>query len=139
MDEIANVITIISGVMTIFGITGIVGWSLSKEAGQNLSEASISIFAKSFKLALCIVTFLVLVLPIQAIYVLIVLAVGDGIMPASTASPEFWWRESDWYAYLLGYCVVVLVAVPLYALSASSIYTWSLRPIRIFWREVRGR
>lgn len=139
MDKIANIITIISGIMTIFGITGIIGWSLSKESGQSLSQASMSIFAKSFKIALCIVSFLILLLPIQAIHILIVLSIGDGYMPASTKSLEFWWRDSDWYAYLVSYCAVVLVGVPLYALSASSIYTWSLRPFHTFWNQVRGR
>lgn len=139
MDKIANIITIISGIMTIFGVTGIIGWSLSKESGQSLSQASMSIFAKAFKIALCIVSFLILLLPIQAIHILIVLSIGDGYMPASTKSLEFWWRDSDWYAYLVSYCVVVLIGVPLYALSASSIYTWSLRPFHTFWNQVRGR
>lgn len=139
MDKLANIITIISGIMTIFGITGIVGWSLSRESEQSLSQASISIFARAFKIALCIVSFLVLLIPIQAIHISIILSIGDSYMPGSMKNPEFWWRDSDWYAYLVSYCVVVLVGVPLYALTASSIYTWSLRPFYIFWGHVRGR
>lgn len=139
MDKFANIVTIISGLMTIFGVTGIIGWSLSKESGQSLSQASMSVFAKAFKCGLCIVAFLVLLLPIQAIYISIVLSIGNGYLPASMKNPEFWWRDPDWYAYLVGYSVVVLVGIPLYALSASSIYTWSLRPFHTFWRHVRGR
>lgn len=139
MDKIANIITIISGIMTIFGITGIIGWCLSKESGQSLSQASMSIFAKAFKIALCIVSFLILLIPIQAIHILIVLSIGDSYISASIKNPEFWWRDSDWYAYLVSYCVVVLIGMPLYALSASSIYTWSLRPFHTFWNQVCGR
>lgn len=125
--------------MTIFGITGIVTWSLSKESGQSLSEASMSVFAKAFKIALCIVSFLILLIPLQAIHISIVLSIGEGYMPAGVKNPEFWWRESDWYAYLVSYCVVVLAGVPLYALSASSIYNWSLSPFHTFWNHVRRR
>jgi len=139
MGKFADIITIISGIMTIFGVTGIISWSLVKESEQTLSQATISIFAKSFKIALCIVSFLILLIPMQAIHMAIVLSVGKGMMPSSIFNTEFWWGTSDWYAYLISYAVTVLVGIPLYSLSAASIYSWSIQPFIIFWRHVKER
>ncbi|CAG37898.1 similar to maturase (partial length) [Desulfotalea psychrophila LSv54] len=98
-----------------------------------------SIFAKSFKLALCIVSFLLFLILLYSIHISIVISLGEGWMPASTKNPDFWWKNSGWYAYLVSYCVIVLISIPLYSLIASSIYTWSLSPFRIFWTHLRNR
>ncbi len=91
MDNFANVISIISGLMTIFGITGIVSWSLTKETNQNLPQATMSIFAKSFKLALCTVSFLLFLVLLREMHFTIVLNVGQDWMPGSVSDPDFWW------------------------------------------------
>ncbi|TVT53433.1 MAG: hypothetical protein FHK80_19005 [Azoarcus sp. PHD] len=139
MDDFANIISIVSGLMTILGITGIVSWSLSKEAGQSISQASMSIFAKSFKLALCVVSLLLFLVVLREIHFAIVLSVGEGWMPGSTSDPNFWWKESGWYAYVISYFINILIGIPLYALIASSIFTWSLEPFRVFWKYLRIR
>lgn len=139
MDNFANFVSIVSGLMTIFGITGIVSWSLSKEVGQSISQASMSIFAKSFKLALCVVSLLLFSVVLREIHFSIVLSVGEGWMPASLFNPDFWWKESGWYAYVISYFVNTLIGIPLYALIASSIYSWSLEPFRVFWQYLRNR
>lgn len=139
VDDLANVLSIVSSFMTIFGITGIVSWSLSREAGQSLSQASMSIFAKSFKLALCVVSLLLFLVVLREIHFSIVLSVGEGWMPSSLSNPEFWWKESGWYAYVVSYLVNVLVGFPLYALIVSSIFTWSLKPFHVFWKYLRNR
>ncbi len=139
MNDFANVVTIVSGLMTIFGITGIVSWSLGREAGQSLPEASMSIFAKSFKLALCVVSLLLFSVVLREIHFAIVLSVGEGWMPMSLSNPDFWWKESGWYAYAISYFVNILIGIPLYALIASSIFTWSLKPFCVFWKYLRNR
>ncbi len=139
MDNFANLISIISGIMTIFGVTGVVSWSLYKETGESFSQATMSIFAKSFKLALCIVSFLLFLILLYLIHVSIVISLGEGWMPGSTRNPDFWWKNSDWYAYVVSYCLIVLIGIPFYSLIASSIYTWSLSPFRIFWTHLRKR
>lgn len=139
MDTIANIISIISGLMTIFGITGIVSWSLTKESSQTLSQASMSIFAKSFKLAICVASFPVFLLLFREIHFAIVLNFGEGWMPVSFKNPDFWWKQEGWYAYMVSYFVNVLTGVPLYATTAACIYTWSLAPFRTFWWHLRNR
>ena len=125
--------------MTIFGITGIISWSFIKETNQSLPQRTISVFAISFKVALCIVSLIILIIPLQAIHITTVLFIGNGSMPGSIYNPEFWWRESDWYAYLISYALVVLFGIPLISLSLASVYTWSLRPFYLFWHSVRNR
>lgn len=139
MNNFANFLSIVSSLMTIFGITGIVSWSFSREAGQSISQTSMSIFAKSFKLALCIVSLLLFSVVLHVIHVSIVLNVGKGWMPVSLSNPNFWWSEPDWYAYVISYFVNVLIGTPLCALIVSSIYTWSLKPFHVFWMYLRNR
>ncbi|PID47031.1 MAG: hypothetical protein CR967_05945 [Proteobacteria bacterium] len=138
MNAIANVISIISGLMTIFGITDIVSWSLTKESNQTLSQASMSIFAKSFKLAICIASFPIFLLLFREIHSIIILNFGEGWMPLSFNDPKFWWETRSWYAYLVSYFVNVLIGIPLYTITLSCIYTWSLTPFRTFWRHLRN-
>ncbi|TOI59241.1 hypothetical protein [Vibrio parahaemolyticus] len=139
MEQFANLVSIVSGLMTIFGVTGIVSWSLTKEAGQNLSQSSMSIFAKSFKLALCVMSFLIFLVLLREVHFSLVLSIGKGWMPISIENQEFWWRESDWYAYIISYFINMLIGVPVYSLIVSSIYTWSFKPFRVFWKYLRNR
>jgi len=124
--------------MTIFGITGIVTWSLTKETNQSLSQASMSIFAKSFKLALCVVALLIFLVILREFHFSIVLHIGEGWMPESVHSPEFWWKNSGWYAYFTSYFIIVLIGVPIYALIAASIYTWSFKPFITFKKYLKN-
>ena len=139
MENFANVISIISGLMTILGITGIVSWSLTKEVSQSISQATMSIFAKSFKLALCVVSLLLFLLVLREVHFTIVLSMGEGWMPASATDPDYWWKESGWHAYVISYFIIILIGIPLYALIVSSIYTWSLETFRVFGKYLRNR
>ncbi|MCL7942262.1 hypothetical protein M8009_18445 [Halomonas sp. ATCH28] len=139
MEIFVSVISTVSGLMTIFGITGIISWSLTKEVGQSVSQASMSIFAKSFKLALCAVFLLLFLSVLRQIHFAIVLNIGKGWMPWSIRHPEFWWKDSGWHAYLISYFISVFIGIPLFSLIISSIYTWSLAPFCVFWKYLRNQ
>jgi hypothetical protein len=125
--------------MTIFGITGIISWSLTKESNQTVSQASMSIFAKAIKLGLCIVALIILSQILIESHFGIVLHLGSGWMPGSVSTPEFWWQSKSWYAYLLSYAINILIGIPLITLICSSIYTWSVTPFKVFLRNLKER
>lgn len=138
MSEIADIISIITGIMTILGISGILSWSLTRESGGTLSSNSITIFAKSIKIGLTLIFQLVLIIPIQGLHIFLVLAIGEGGMPASAHNPEFWWRDNYWYAYGVSYLIGVLIWVPVCILSFTVIYTWSLAPVNTLIQHLRS-
>jgi hypothetical protein len=138
VSEIADIISIITGIMTILGISGILSWSFTRESGGSFSSNSISVFAKSVKLGLCLIFQLILIIPMQGLHIFLVLALGEGVMPASAHNPDFWWKENYWYAYVISYLIGILLWLPACTLSFSVIYTWSLAPVNVFIQHLRG-
>ena len=84
------------------------------------------------------VSFMFLLILLRELHFAIVLSVGQDWMPGSVRNPDFWWQSSSWYAYIVSYFVIFLIAIPIYSLIASSIYTWSLAPFRIFWLYLKN-
>ena len=55
LQTIANIISIIAGIITILGIGGIVTWSLSKKGKSQFSDTVLSVFSYGIKTVSCII------------------------------------------------------------------------------------
>ncbi len=51
--DVADVISVISGIMTILGVSGLVTWGFFTEQRGTLAENAISVFALSVKVGVC--------------------------------------------------------------------------------------
>ena len=128
-SQIADVISIIAGLMTIIGLSGLLSWSFFKKARGNIVDDSISIFAMAFKSGLCILLLWFFAMPAYLLHIFVVLSLGKGHM----AGTDFFWGETDWYAYVASYLIGTLIWVPLFVLSCSSIFAGSIKPFKEFW------
>lgn len=131
-SQIADVISIIAGLMTIIGLSGLLSWSFFKKARGNIIDDSISIFVMAFKSGLCILLLWFFAMPAYFLHIFVVLSLGLGHIGGT----DFFWRDGDWYAYVASYLIGTLIWVPLYVLSCSSIFVGSIKPFKEFWARL---
>ncbi len=132
--DVADVISVVAGLMTILGVGGLVSWSFIQKQRGTLADNSVSIFAFSVKTGLCILLLWPTSLVFFALHVFVVLSLGPGVISGS----DFFWHPEHPLAYLASYVLNVLLWVPLYILLCACTYTWSFGPFRIFSRSIRG-
>jgi hypothetical protein len=132
--DIADVISVIAGLMTIFGFGGFLSWSFFRKDKGTLADNSISVFAFSVKTGICFL----LLWPMSALFfglhIFVVLSLGRG----SIGGADFFWNSGYPFAYLASYALAVLLLVPLYIILSACIYTGSFAPFRSFFRAFRG-
>lgn len=134
IDEIANVVSLIAGLMTIFGIGGLFSWSLVRKSNESLPDATISIFAMSLKLGICILLLWIFALPAHFLHIFVVLTLGKGRMGGA----DFYWGGEDWYAYIASYLIGFLVWIPTYLILCACTFSWSFTPVKIFVERLKG-
>lgn len=136
----ADIVSIIAGLMTMLGIGGIVTWSLSKKHRSTFDDRVVSIAVYSAKIFLCM-----LPLWLYPIYREIVLPISgallrDGFgMDIGSWPYQMWWDKEHPAPYLICHIFFGLIIVPLYYLFCKSLFQWSLRPIKIFFRVFTNR
>ena len=124
-SEFADIVTVVSGAMTILGIGGIVSWGFFARTTNALASRIITVFAYSIK------TFIaaLLVAPAYEIWYWIhtrtilflhgFIAIGhiycDSSLPLS---------------YVASYVVSLSLVVPLYSVIVACLYKASLKPVR---------
>ncbi|MEI7637024.1 MAG: hypothetical protein WCJ37_06925 [Syntrophus sp. (in: bacteria)] len=133
--SIADFISIVAGTMTIFGVGGLLSWSLVKKTKENLPDTTLSIFVMAFKLALCILMLWLFAVPVVLLHMFIVLSIGKG----SIGSGDLFWGDEYSYAYIISYIIGVLVWVPAYFISCACIYSWSFQPVIIFFKRFSNK
>ena len=132
LQTIANIISIIAGIITILGIGGIVTWSLSKKGKSQFSDTVLSVFSYGIKTASCII--------LGAIILWIYLIITS-IITVSSEGPvnkPVWWY---FYFNLAVYFVPAVFLVPTYSVVCSCIYKSSWDPwqrfLEILFRKER--
>jgi hypothetical protein len=133
LSDVANVISVISGLMTILGIGGLISWGFLKKDRDTLAANLVSIFAFSVKTGLCLLLLWPLVPVVFMLHSMIVLTLG----PDQMASGSFLWNSDFPIAYCASYLINAILWVPLYLLLCACIYSWSFRPFRLFSRLFR--
>lgn len=88
--DIANVISVISGLMTILGFGGIVSWSLFTVERGTLAENTVSVFATAVKTGLCGLLLWPVFMLLAVTHIFVVLSVGPGAMGGDT----FFWDSA---------------------------------------------
>ncbi|OCH70095.1 hypothetical protein [Vibrio splendidus] len=136
VSDFANIISIVSGLMTLLGVGGFFSWSIyDKSKEPDLSGKAISIFAYSVKFGLCILVLLLMLLPVHLCHISIVLAIGNGSIGSST----MYWSEGNWYAYVVSYIIIVSIWLPIYLLLTASVFHWSFSPFKLFFAKMQGK
>ena len=123
IDQLANIITIISGSMTMLGISGIVTWGLFKRKKYQLAEKIIVISTYSIKCFLCTILLLIMVMVFKLLYI------GLALLLTGKFYATSWHPFSD-IRHLICYLTVSIFTMPIYMMLCLCIYDWSLHPIK---------
>ncbi|PTO57332.1 hypothetical protein [Vibrio splendidus] len=129
-ETIKLVLGIAADLMTVFGISGLFAWSfISKDMQEkNLADIGISVFVISVKLVVCFFILALIYIPAFMMHFFIILlssvhyGAGDGI-----------WNADKSGDYIIAYSACILLWIPVYVLSVSSVFTWSLNPFTRFF------
>jgi hypothetical protein len=121
----ANIISIISGVITILGIGGIVSWSLFSKERRPFQQKVAAVLAFALKTGFCLVTLGLLAWPAFLVYGTIL-----AFSAKDVSSSTLFWNSSEPVQYVVAYIVIGLLFLPLYLVLCSTIYEWSFEPFR---------
>lgn len=131
LQKIANIISIIAGIITILGIGGIVTWSISKKGKTQWSDTVLSVFGYGIKTAFCII-FGVIILWIY----LLITTIITTVISQGPANEAVWWESAKFYFNLATYLVLAVFAVPLLLVLCSCIYKSSWEPWQRFYEKL---
>jgi len=125
-SNFADIITVVSGIMTILGVSGFLTWSIFKGKDGLLSEKLLSIFAYSVKSAICISLLPILAMLLYFPWMFFVGFAG-GDINATPFSGRAWP-----IANYVGTTVLALFVVPAYVVICACIFEWSFDPLGRF-------
>jgi len=126
ISQIANLITIISGTMTILGVSGFLTWSIFSGKDGLLSERLLSIFAYSIKSAMCLA-----VIPFIGMLIFFPWIFAVGFAGGDPNLLPFSGKEFPIGNYI-GTFIIAMFSVPAYIILCSCIFEWSFKPISRF-------
>ena len=128
---IADILGIITGVMTILGLGGILSWGLLRRHDSPLSDRMLEIFGYSVKTFICIVLTFILFQLFWQFTSLASAAFGDGTyrdLQGAIAIASV--------PYALGALVSGLLFLPLWVVLCVCVYTWSFSPLIRFGKMI---
>ena len=126
LQTIANIISIIAGIITILGIGGIVTWSLSKKGKTQWSDTVLSVSSYGIKTAFCIILGTII------LWICVIITSRITVTSEGPVNELVWWQ---FYFNLAVYFVLAVFAVAIYLVLCSCIYKSSLEPWQRF-REI---
>ena len=126
---VADMVALISGLMTIFGVNGFLSWSFCFQHGS-FAENSISALVCSFKTAACLLVLWPASTPFIFVRQLVVLSLTRS---GSVGAP--WWDANHPFACLVSYMVSSALVGPFYIICCACIYVGSIRPLKSFLRQ----
>jgi len=132
LSYFADIVTIISGFMTIIGISGVVTWSLTRNSKTLLEERIVAVFVISVKCFICILLAVPLYLISYFILGFIIVFLRD-IFDEYNSAYSWWWSKDHPAAYTVAYIVAFLPSVPIWLLTCKSIIDWSFEPFKYFY------
>ena len=129
LNRVANIISILSGLMTICGFGGVISWTFLKRDRGVLESTIMAIFALSIKTAICLLIFAMMA-AVGFYPYLIILAFLRGGAPGG----DIFWDSFNPIPNILSYCVVLAFMGPFYLLVCLSLYTMSFWPFIQFFK-----
>ncbi len=132
ISQFANIISIISGAMTILGISGIVTWGLFKREEELLANKIIAVSTYSVKCFLCIILLFTIIIMFKVLYIEFVLLLTGKFIETS-------WHPFTDLIHSICYITISLFIIPLYVILCLCIYSWSLLPIRKFIKLLKKK
>ena len=110
--EFANWVTVVSGSMTIIGLSGLFSWGIFSRSRGGLSATVFEVFAYSWKTGLC----LLLLVPFYIIWYLLY---GEllSFVTRGYAIKDFYWDSLYPIRYSATYLATGLVLLPVYCLE----------------------
>ena len=132
LQEWANWISIIAGFFTIFGLSGVVTWSVFKKERSQLATTVLSIFNYSMKTALCLILAAVFCGIFMLLNVILMVALKDG-------TELYWWESGKTLYHIPTYFVLSAILVPIYFILCECIYKYSIEPIQRFIERFKNQ
>jgi hypothetical protein len=129
----ADIISIVSGIITILGIGGILSWSFFKGHSGQLSNTVLGIVSYVLKIGLCLFLGVAFIL----LAAVMISTLQFWVLPlALTSLPTYNFYKYDATvetpARLIAVVTSILVLLPAYLLSCASVFNGSIEPWRRF-------
>jgi hypothetical protein len=122
----ANIISVVSGVMTILGIGGIFTFSLFKKGETPFWNSVIRIFAYSIRLFFCVIFGLAMFgISYYPWYFLSDILGGNPDMSVGSIIIDIFHFGNTWATLIIG-----LVAIPILLIGWACLISWSLKPVK---------
>ncbi|MTB46044.1 hypothetical protein [Providencia sp. wls1950] len=139
MKNVIDVLSLISSIMTIMGITGVLSWGLSSKPEER-SNIALYILALMFRVAVCIIVIAIFVWPFAMArsWFSFMLFDGPSEVISSLKNPSLWWRDDYSVSYILGYVVTIPITLVLIVPCVASIWSRSITPFKVMWNYVAG-
>src|SRR5471030_2245714 len=135
LTYLSTLVSLVSGAMTILGVSGLLTWSLTDKKRGTFDDNVIGVMAATTKLAIAVVVLLVGA-GIGFITHFFVLLLAKGSI---TASDNIYWDDAFAGAHIAGYAAAVILWLPLVVLCVSSVFSWSLSPFVRFYRALSNK
>lgn len=139
MKNIVDVLSLISSIMTIMGITGLLSWSLAGKS-KKPSDYALSFLGKAFRAAIC----LIILSPLLYCFIILKSFLtwifgGPSLVRDSLSDPLVWWDIDYPYSYILGYLVSTPIALVIIVPTITTIWFWKLSPFLQIWEYITNR
>ncbi|MEY1236066.1 hypothetical protein AB7102_00675 [Providencia manganoxydans] len=135
MTNIVNAVSLISGLMTIMGITGVLSWGLSGKPKET-SNIALYILTLMFRGAVCIIVIACFVWPFVLFRSWLSFMFFGGPSGAinSIEDPLLWWLSDYSISYILGYLVSIPITLVIIVPCIASIWLCRLTPFKTMWK-----
>jgi hypothetical protein len=132
--EFADIVTVVSGTMTILGIGGIVSWGFLSRGGNELAETIVMVMAYSIRMGVCGLLILPAYVAWDFIYeITLVFLLG------SLSMANLYWQNEHPVKYLAAYLLSLSLVLPVYLTIAACVFRSSLKPLIQMGRALLGR
>ncbi|MCD9529587.1 hypothetical protein [Photobacterium carnosum] len=142
LTNITNIISCISGIITILGVGGAISWSSSHSSKsyppdqQHIKDIIISIFALGVKIGACIIVLAIATAITYGLYTPLAIISNIMITGGANGSDLSFQGENIWPS-AIALTSSLLLMVPLYLLTCASILSSSFEPFKLFWTVIK--
>lgn len=134
LNLISTIVSIVSGLMTILGISGVVTWGFKNTETRPGADSIIIIFVYSIKFFINTIILAVLSLLAYMMNFGVVLVLKGHIQAESN---EYWEKGYE-FQHILSYLIVALLFIPMFLLLSATVYQWSFSPFNKFFSKFRS-
>ena len=133
-SKFADIVTVISGLMTILGVSGVVSWGFFARGGSQLARSIVTAFAYSIKTAVAGLLLGPAYWMWFEIHTFTLVLLNGSLHMAF-----LYWDAERPLSYVAAYAVSLAIVVPIFLVAVTCIYKSSMAPVKQLFAALRGK